>query len=61
MDVLILLVFVSLMLALSAVGLFAWLVRERTFDHADRLALLVIENDSPPVAQSTPETKRKSE
>ncbi len=46
MDVLILLVFVSLMLALSAVGLFAWLVRERTFDHADRLALLVIEDES---------------
>lgn len=61
MDVLILLVFVSLMLALSAVGLFAWLVRERTFDHADRLALLVIEKDSPPVTASTPETKRKSE
>jgi cbb3-type cytochrome oxidase maturation protein len=57
MDVLILLVFVSLMLALSAVGLFAWLVRERTFDHADRLALLVIEDESP----SRHRTKQESE
>lgn len=46
MEVLVLLVFVSLMLALSAVGMFAWLVRQRTFDHADRLSLLALEPDS---------------
>lgn len=45
MDILILLVFISLMLAGSAVGLFAWLVRQRTFQHDDRLALLPIEDD----------------
>lgn len=45
MDILILLVFISLMLAGSAVGLFAWLVRQRTFQHDDRLALLPIEDE----------------
>lgn len=48
MEVLILLVFVSLTLAASAVGFFAWLVRQRTFQHADRLALLAIEDDARP-------------
>lgn len=43
MEVLILLVFVSLMLAGSAVGLFAWLIRQRTFEHDERLALLPID------------------
>jgi hypothetical protein len=45
MDVLVLLVFVSSLLAACAVGLFAWLARGRTFEHADRLALLPIEED----------------
>ena len=36
---------VSLVLAASAVGLFAWLLRHGTFDHADRLALLPIDDD----------------
>lgn len=43
MEVLILLVFVSLMLAGSAVGLFAWLIRQRTFEHDERLVLLPID------------------
>ena len=40
MDVLILLVFVSLVLALSGMALFAWLTRQKTFEHVERLALL---------------------
>ena len=44
MEVLILLVFVSLTLAGSAVGLFVWLTRERTFEHGDRLELLPMDD-----------------
>ena len=40
MEVLILLIFLSVVLVGGAIGLFAWTVRERTFDHSDRLALL---------------------
>lgn len=45
MEVLILLIFVSLLLAGSAVGLFVWLTREHTFEHGDRLMLLPIESE----------------
>ena len=45
MEVLILLIFVSLLLAGSAVGLFAWLTKERTFEHGDRLELLPIDDE----------------
>jgi cbb3-type cytochrome oxidase maturation protein len=45
MEVLILLVFVSLLLAGSAVGLFVWLTQRRTFEHSERLALLPIEEN----------------
>lgn len=44
MDVLILLVFVSLTLAGAAIGLFAWLIRQRTFEHSERLELLPIDD-----------------
>jgi cbb3-type cytochrome oxidase maturation protein len=44
MDVLILLVFVSLVLALSGMGLFAWLTREKTFEHVERVALLPMDD-----------------
>jgi hypothetical protein len=58
MDALILTMFVSLFLAAGFVALFAWLVRARTFDHADRLALLPLEDDraSEPKPAPTPET-----
>jgi cbb3-type cytochrome oxidase maturation protein len=42
-EVLILLVFVSLTLAALAVGMFTWLIGQRTFDHAERLMLLPID------------------
>lgn len=44
MEVLILLVFVSLVLAGSAIGLFTWLVRQRTFEHVERLELMPIDD-----------------
>jgi len=47
MDVLILTLFVSLVLAAAGVGLFIWSVRQGTHEHIDRLALLPIEDDDP--------------
>lgn len=44
MEVLILQVFVSLMLVLGSVILFVFSTRQRDFDHADRLALLPVED-----------------
>jgi len=58
MEVLILTTFVSLFLAAAGVGLFVWTVRARTFDHADRLALLPLhdppESPTPPAPPSAP-------
>ncbi len=45
MKILILLIFVCLVLVGSAVAFFAWTVRQGTFDHADRLALLPLEEE----------------
>ncbi len=62
MDALILTMFVSLFLAATGVVLFAWLVRGRTFDHADRLALLPLEEDHAPEATDStlePSLERK--
>ena len=53
MDALILTMFVSLVLAGGGLGLFVWLAGARTFDHADRLALLPIDDDAPVPAAPT--------
>ena len=45
MEVLILLIFVSLVLAGSAVAFFAWNLRGKNHEHADRLALLPLDED----------------
>ena len=45
MEVLALQVFVSLMLVLSSVLLFWFSSRQRDFDHADRLALLPMDDE----------------
>ncbi len=50
MSVIVLQVFVSLMLVLGSVVLFIWTVRSRTLDHADRLSLAPLEEDTPPQA-----------
>lgn len=46
MEVLILLIFVSLVLVTGAIGFFAWGLREGVYDHADRLSLLPLEEDT---------------
>ena len=45
MEVLILQVFVSLVLVVSSIVLFAYSARQRDYEHADRLALLPIQED----------------
>lgn len=45
MDVLILQVFVSLGLVLGSVLLFLFTTKQRDFDHADRLALLPLDDN----------------
>lgn len=45
MKVLILLIFVCVVLITGAVVFFAWTVRQGTFDHADRLALLPLDDE----------------
>lgn len=47
MSVIVLQVFVSLMLVVGALVLFVWTVKSRTLDHADRLSLTPLEDDSP--------------
>lgn len=46
MEILILLIFLCVALVAGAVGFFAWTVKQGTFDHADRLALLPLDDDS---------------
>ena len=47
MEILILLIFVCVLLVGTAVAFFAWTVRQGTFDHADRLALLPLDDEKP--------------
>jgi hypothetical protein len=52
LDILILQVFVSLLLVVGSVILFAFTCRQHSFDHADRLALLPVEDDVKPTAKA---------
>ena len=45
MEILILTLFISLVLAAAGVGLFIWSVNQGTHEHAERLALLPLEPD----------------
>ncbi|GAB4196531.1 MAG: hypothetical protein OHK0013_03830 [Sandaracinaceae bacterium] len=56
MEVLLVTVFVSLVLAGLGVGLFVWSAKSRTFEHADRLAILPLERET-----TTPEADRSLE
>ena len=47
MEVVIILVFISLMLVVLALGFFAWCVKSRTLEHSDRLALLPLQEEDP--------------
>jgi hypothetical protein len=43
MDVIILLLFVSLVFVLLAIGFYAWILRGRSHEHTDRLPLLPLD------------------
>jgi len=45
MEVLVLLLFVSIVLATMGVGFFAWTIRQKSHEHCDRLALLPLDDD----------------
>ncbi len=49
MEVIILLLFVSTVLAASGVAFFAWNLRQKSHEHADRLALLPLDVDLDPL------------
>ena len=57
MEILLLLIFVYVILVGVAVAFFAWTVRQGTFDHADRLALLPLDDENP----LTPTTEREED
>jgi cbb3-type cytochrome oxidase maturation protein len=57
MEILILLIFVCVLLVGGAVAFFGWTVRQGTFDQADRLALLPLDEEKP----VTPTTDREEE
>lgn len=57
MEILILLIFVCVVLVGIAVGFFAWTVRQGTFDHVDRLALLPLDDEK----SLTPTTEREED
>lgn len=63
MNVVPLLVLFSLVLAATSVLLFAWSARNRDADHADRLSLLPLEDDTPmsPAAPSLPQEPNASD
>ncbi len=46
MEILLLTVFVSLVLAGLGVGLFVWSAKSRTFEHSDRLSILPLERET---------------
>jgi cbb3-type cytochrome oxidase maturation protein len=57
MEILILLIFVCVILVGVAVAFFVWTVRQGTFDHVDRLALLPLDDEKP----LTPTTEREED
>jgi hypothetical protein len=57
-EVLILQVFVSLLLVGGSILLFSYSVRQRDYEHSDRLSLLAIERDDAASAPATPKEKR---
>jgi len=56
MEILILLIFVSVVFVAAAVAFFVWSLRQQTFDHGSRLSLLPLEEPSsanPPAGDSS--------
>jgi hypothetical protein len=60
-EVVTLQVFVSLILVVGSVLLFAFSCRQRDFDHADRLALLPLSPESPSEARERAHTQPSPE
>ncbi len=54
MNIVPLLVFLSLFLAACGVAMFLYSTRQRDHEHADRLALLPLQEDLPPREESPP-------
>lgn len=54
MSVVVMQVFVSLLLVAGSLVLFIFTVRQRDFEHADRLALAPLDDDDPSPAIPTP-------
>lgn len=56
MEILILLIFISFVLVVLGLGFFAWIVRSKTFEHGERLALLPLsdDDDDPPSSDDSP-------
>ena len=61
MEVLILQVFVSLVLVVSSIVLFAYSARQRDYEHAEGLSLAPLEDDDGAPAKQTPPIVRASE
>lgn len=55
MSVVVMQVFVSLLLVAGSLVLFIFTVRQRDFEHADRLALAPFDDDPPPTANNQQE------
>ncbi len=60
MEILILTIFVSLILAALGVGFFVWSVDRGSGEHADRLALLPLEPDGVPEDAPAPKNEPSS-
>lgn len=61
MEVITLQVFVSLMLGVSGVMFFLYSMKKRDHEHADRLALLPMEDDEPNLTKSEAESRSSDE
>ncbi len=68
MEVVTLLLFVGAVWVLFALGLFAWNLLQRNHEHADRLALLPLENNwddrgipAPPISTPQKTDQRKAQ
>lgn len=59
MDIVVLLLFVSSILASMGVGLFVWSVKEGTYDHTDRLGLLALDEEAPSAGDKERGTKNR--
>ncbi len=59
MEVLILLIFISLIMVAAAVGFFAWNIKLGNHNHAMRLSLLPLNEDSAPQSEHENNRRRK--